>query len=231
MGVIAVVLAAGRGERLGERIPKAFVMLRGKPLLVRSLEALSAVDEVDQVLPVVAADDLERVDRLDLGHLTKLEAAVVGGAERQDSVRAALARLPEGAELVAIHDAARCLVAPADVSRTIAVAQRHRAAILAQPLRDTLKRVRSQVIVETPDRRECWAAQTPQVFRVGLLREAMAKADAEGFLGTDDAQLVERLGVEVRVVEGSARNLKITTPEDLVVADAWLREAEAGGGG
>jgi 2-C-methyl-D-erythritol 4-phosphate cytidylyltransferase len=230
MGVIAVVLAAGRGERLGGRIPKAFVPLRGKSLLVRSLEALSAVDEVDALVPVVAADDLDRFGRLDLGHLAKLAAPVVGGAERQDSVRRALARLPKAEELVAIHDAARCLVDPADVSRAIAVARRHGAAILAQPVRDTLKRVQCEVIVETPDRRECWAAQTPQVFRLELLREAMAKAEAEGLLGTDDAQLVEHLGVEVRIVEGSTRNIKITTPEDLAVAEAWLREAEAGGG-
>jgi len=130
-------------------------------------------------------------------------------------------------ELVAVHDAARCLVSPSEVSRVIEAAARSGAALLALPARDTIKRVREGRVVESPERSECWAALTPQVFRVEILREALEKARAEGFAGTDDSQLVERLGIEVEVVKGSARNLKITLPDDLAIAAAWLEEDEA----
>ena len=134
-----------------------------------------------------------------------------------------LAALPETAEWVAVHDAARCLVSGAEVEAVMRAAEETGAAILARPSADTLKIVRNDAVESTPDRSACWVAQTPQVFRVELLREALDKAAAEGFVGTDDAQLVERLGVRVRVVPGSARNLKITTADDLRIAEALLQ--------
>ena len=178
------------------------------------------------MVPVLAAEGWPRFEALDLGHLSKLAAPVAGGAERQDSVRAGLAALPAATTLVAVHDAARCLVTPEAVAGVIRCARQHGAALLAQPMRDTVKRVRGGQVRETPERSECWAAQTPQAFRVELLREAIEKACADGFLGTDDAQLVERLGVPVHVVEGDPSNLKITLPLDLAVAELWLRQRE-----
>lgn len=216
------MLAAGSGERFGGSVPKAFVLLGGVPLVVRSLETLAAVDAVDHVVPVVAAGELGRWGSLGLADEPKLQNPVIGGAERQDSVAAGVRALPEGTEWVAVHDAARCLVTAAEIESVIAAAHETGAALLATPARDTIKRVRAGLVVETPERAECWAAQTPQVFRVALLREALAKARAEGLVGTDDAQLVERLGVSVRIVEGSPRNLKITLPGDLEAAQAWL---------
>jgi 2-C-methyl-D-erythritol 4-phosphate cytidylyltransferase len=156
------------------------------------------------------------------GALRKLADPVAGGRERQDSMRAGLAALPAGIELVAVHDAARPLVTPGAVRRVIAAARESGAAILAVPVRDTIKRVRDGRILETPVRAECWAAQTPQVFRVEILREALAKADAEGRLGTDEAELVEALGVAVHVVRGEPENLKVTGPEDLLLAERIL---------
>lgn len=232
MRVAALVLAAGRGERLGHELPKAFAPLAGRPLLLRALEALAAVPEIEWLVPVVAEREFPRLRALAAelaaipGLTPRLAAPVAGGRERQDSVRAGLAALPADLELVAVHDAARPLVWPAAVSRVIEVARREGAAILAAPVRDTIKRVRAGRVVETPDRAECWAAQTPQVFRAHILREALEKALADGFQGTDDAQLVERLGVPVHVVEGDAGNLKLTTPEDLAFAERWL---ESGG--
>jgi 2-C-methyl-D-erythritol 4-phosphate cytidylyltransferase len=224
MRVAAVVLGAGRGERLGYAAPKAFVPLAGRPLIAHALEALAEPEEVDWVVPVIPADAHERYARLlgQLCHREKLAAPVAGGPERQDSVAAGLAALPRDVALVAVHDAARPLVRPADVSRAIAGARRCGAAILAVPARDTIKRVREGRVLETPPRAECWAAQTPQVFRVELLREAHAKAEAEGRLGTDCAQLVEALGVPVEVVEGDPGNLKVTLPEDLERAERAL---------
>ena len=227
MKVAALVLAAGRGERLGVSLPKAFVSLSGRSLLERSLEALARASEVDLVVPVIAPADLARYAKLDLAFIPKLAEPVVGGAERQDSVAAGVAALPADVELVAVHDAARCLVSRSEVSRVIEAAARSGAALLALPARDTIKRVREGRVVESPERSECWAALTPQVFRVEILREALEKARAEGFAGTDDSQLVERLGIEVEVVKGSARNLKITLPDDLAIAAAWLEEDEA----
>jgi 2-C-methyl-D-erythritol 4-phosphate cytidylyltransferase len=228
MRVAALVLAAGRGERLGHELPKAFVPLAGRALLLRALEALCAVPELEWLVPVVAERDLPRLRALGPelaavpGLLGRLAPPVAGGALRQDSVRAGLAALPPELELVAVHDAARPLVRPAAVSAVIAAARREGAAILAAPVPDTIKRVRGGRVLETPDRSECWAAQTPQVFRASLLREALEKALAEGFLATDDAQLVERLGAPVRVVPGDPGNLKVTHPEDLAAAERWL---------
>jgi 2-C-methyl-D-erythritol 4-phosphate cytidylyltransferase len=233
MRVAALVLAAGRGERLGHELPKAFVPLAGRPLLLRSLEALAAVCEIERLVPVVAERDLPRLRGLAAelaaipGLAGRLADPVAGGRERQDSVAAGLAALPPGPEWVVVHDAARPLVRPADVARVIEAAGREGAAILAAPVRDTIKRVRAGRVVQTPERSECWAAQTPQVFRVALLREALEKARAEGFLGTDDAQLVERLGLPVAVVPGDPGNLKLTHPEDLAAAEQWL-ERERG---
>jgi 2-C-methyl-D-erythritol 4-phosphate cytidylyltransferase len=224
MSVVALLLAAGRGERLGHELPKAFVPLAGRPLLLHALEALAAAPEVEAVIPVVAAAELPRLQVLlaEWGPQPKLAAGVAGGAERQDSVRAGMQALPQQASLVAVHDAARALLRPAAVSRVVAAARRSGAAILAVPVRDTIKRVAAGRILATPARAECWAAQTPQVFRTEILREALAKAAAERYLGTDDAELVERLGVPVEVVEGDADNLKLTHPEDLVMAERWL---------
>jgi 2-C-methyl-D-erythritol 4-phosphate cytidylyltransferase len=227
--VAALVLAAGRGRRLGGELPKAFVRLCGSTLVERSLRALAVAPEVDQVTPVVAREDLDRFARLGFelpaeGGRTRLEEPVPGGVERQDSVRAGLRSLSRDITWVVVHDAARCLVGRDEVAAVIGAARETGAAILALPVPDTIKQVEDGWIVETPDRSGCWAAQTPQVFRLDLLAEAMEKAAAENFRATDDAQLVERLGVRVRVVEGRSSNLKITRPGDLAVAEAWLAE-------
>jgi 2-C-methyl-D-erythritol 4-phosphate cytidylyltransferase len=223
MKVAVLVLGAGLGERLRGELPKAFVSLLGRPLLVRSLAVMAEVSEVDRVVPVVARGDLERFAALDVAGIPKLAPPVPGGAERQDSMRAGLAALDDGISLVVVHDAARPLVTPREVSRVIDAARECGAALLAHPVRDTIKRVRDGAVVETPKRSECYGAQTPQVFRRALLAEALAKAEAEGVVATDDAQLVERLGQRVRVVEGSPENIKITLSTDLVLAEAILR--------
>jgi len=229
MRVAALVLAAGRGERLGHALPKGFVPVAGRPLLQHSLERLARAPEIDLVQPVVGAADLARYAALaaSLEGLSGLAPAVAGGAERQDSMRAGLAALPADVGLVAVHDAARPAVALADVARVVAAARRDGAAILAVPARDTIKRVRGGRVVETPPRDECWAAQTPQVFRREILEEALAKATAENRLGTDDAELVEALGVAVTIVEGDPRNLKLTNPGDVAVLEQTLAEEGA----
>jgi 2-C-methyl-D-erythritol 4-phosphate cytidylyltransferase len=226
MRVAALVLGAGRGRRLGEPIPKAFVPLCGQPLLLRALAAVLAAPEIDVAVPVIGRFDLSRLKALEpeLALIPGVLPAVIGGAERQDSMTAGLAALPADVGLVAVHDAARPLVTREAIGRVVNAARRSGAAILAVPLRDTVKRVRDGQIVETPKRSECYAAQTPQVFRVDVLREALAKAAAEGFVGTDDAEIVERIGVPVTVVAGDPSNIKITDRSDLIAAERWLQE-------
>jgi 2-C-methyl-D-erythritol 4-phosphate cytidylyltransferase len=226
MRVAALVLGAGRGDRLGEAVPKAFVALCGKPLLVRALAAMAAAPEIDIVMPIVGRSDLSRLKALEpeLASIPGLLPPVIGGAERQDSMMAGLAALPSDVGIVAVHDAARPLVASDAISRVVDAARNSGAAILAIPVRETIKRVREGLIVETPSRLECYAAQTPQVFRVEVLREALEKAAAEAFIGTDDAEIVERIGVPVTVVSGDPSNIKITDRADLITAERWLRD-------
>jgi 2-C-methyl-D-erythritol 4-phosphate cytidylyltransferase len=232
MRVAAIVLGAGIGARLRATLdaapPKALVSLGGVSLLARSLAALAAVREIEWILPVLPAEALAAWPRVraELPDAARVLAPAAGGAERQDSARAGLAALPEGATHVAVHDAARPLVRVADVSRVVAAALAHGAAILAEPVRDTIHRVAGGRIAATPPRAECFAAQTPQVFRVDWLRAAYAKAEADGVVGTDDAALVARLGNPVQVLPGDPANFKITTAGDLARAEAWLARPE-----
>ncbi len=226
MNSAVIVLAAGRGERLGGNTPKAFAHLGGKSLLARALEGLLSYPGFGWVQPVVSADDLDRFAALALPRDRRLAEPAIGGAERQDSVAAGLAAVPGEFDLVAIHDAARCRVEPGDVAAVVQAGEEYGAAILAAPVRDTLKQVDNGVVISTLDRRACWQAQTPQVFHRALYAEALEKARSDGFLGTDDAQLVERLGMGVHVVPGSPGNFKITLPEDLALAERLLLAEE-----
>jgi 2-C-methyl-D-erythritol 4-phosphate cytidylyltransferase len=218
--VTAVVLGAGRGERLGHALPKAFVPLAGRSLIERSIRALSASGVVDRIQPVLDGADFERFEALELSDVEGLAAPVAGGKQRQDSVRAGLGSLPDEVAWVVVHDAARCLVAPADIRNVVARAREEGAAILAQRVRDTIKRVVDDAIAETPSRESCWAAQTPQVMRRDWLETAIEAAFRAGRQATDDAQLLEWAGYPVVVVESGSPNPKITYPEDLLAAAA-----------
>ncbi len=232
--VAALVLAAGRGERLAAGVPKAFVLLDGQTLLERSIRALAAFGRFERIVPVVSQGEMPAYAAIGnrCADIASLAPAVAGGDERQDSMQAGLASLPEQVDFVAVHDAARCLVDPTDVERVLEVAAETGAAILGEPVRDTLKRVVDGCIVETPDRAAYWAAQTPQVFRRDWLEAATAAAAAAQRRATDDAALVEALGHAVAMVEARAPNPKITRPEDLDYARVLLarRAARAGAG-
>src|SRR5262245_45277623 len=233
MRVAALVLGAGEGQRLRATLaaapPKALVMLGGRSLLARSLDALASVREIERLVPVLPTSSFDAwpAVRAELAEASRVAAPVPGGALRQDSVRAGVAALPADVTHVAVHDAARPLVQPADVSRVLEAGLAHGAALLAAPASDTIHLARDGVVVTTPPRAECFAAQTPQVFRLDWLREALAKALADGVVGSDDAALVARLGVAVHVVPGDPSNLKITTAADLALAEAVLAARSA----
>ena len=222
--VSAVVPAAGEGKRLGLDVPKAFVSVGGKPLIVhtvlRLLEATSLVEIIVPTPPgwarrcramlAPAVDDRSRL------------VCLVGGATRTASVRRALRRLEAGTDLVLIHDAARPLVPVRAVRRAVKVAARQGAAVVAIPACDTIKEAdRRGRVRRTLDRRDLWQVQTPQVFRRGLLVSAYARTGARS-QATDDSLLVERTGVVVQLVEGSPENFKVTTPLDLTLCEALL---------
>ena len=212
---VALIVAAGRGTRLGSPGPKAFVAVAGRPMLDWSLDALRAVEEIEQI--VVALPNGVPAPAGTVG--------VPGGAERSHSVLAAL-RASEG-DPVVVHDAARPLVTADVVRRTLAALHEHGcdAAIAAAPVHDTVKRAADGVVQGTLDRSELWAVQTPQAFRRAALEAALvAGADALG-TATDDASLVEARGGTVRVVVSSPENFKVTTPHDLRVAELLLRSA------
>jgi 2-C-methyl-D-erythritol 4-phosphate cytidylyltransferase/2-C-methyl-D-erythritol 2,4-cyclodiphosphate synthase len=226
--VVAIIAAGGSGRRMGKEINKVFLPLAGTPVLARSAASLAACPEVDSLVVVIAAgEEAEAADLLAGQNLAKPWQVVTGGSERQYSVANALAAVEAAADIILVHDGARPLIEPATVSAAIAAAREHGAAGVAVPVKDTIKQVADGLIVATPDRAGLWAMQTPQVFTAALLRRAYAAAAREGWLATDDAALVERLGAKVAIVPGCYRNLKITTPEDLAVAAALLgREAE-----
>ena len=225
MSTWAVLVAAGRGERLGGDRPKAFAPLRGRPLLAESLERLEDSDWVDSIV-VAAPPGWEEpaillAEELGAG---KVSACVAGGAERSDSVRAGLAEVPGDATVVLVHDAARPLLPAAVLERVLApLSEGWDGVVPGLPVADTLKRVERERVLGTVPRADLVAVQTPQAFLVNSLRRAL-EAELEA---TDCAAYVEASGGRVRVVEGDRRLLKVTDPADLDQVEAWLAEERA----
>jgi 2-C-methyl-D-erythritol 4-phosphate cytidylyltransferase len=220
----AVVVAAGTGTRMGTRESKQYLQLGGKPVIVHALEALEAAKRVDTIVMVVGAADIEQCRGYVREYgLRKIHTIVAGGKERQDSVYRGLLALPSDIDWVMVHDGVRPFIREQLVEACWQAVREHEAVIPAVAVKDTVKVVdASGYIVSTPDRQSLRAVQTPQAFRLSLLLEAHRRAQSEGFEGTDDAMLVERLGTKVMVVEGDYRNIKLTTPDDLVWAKAYL---------
>jgi len=219
----AIVPAAGRGERLGGAVPKSLVQLAGRPLVQYALTTLQEVAEIETVAVAAPADSIRQIQELArAAGLTKVVAVVPGGADRQGSVAAGLAALPPGPDLVLIHDGARPFLSRRLASEVIAAAARDGSATAALPVSETVKRAEDGWVRETLDRLSLHRIQTPQAFRRALLEQAHEAASREGFRGTDDAVLVERLGSPIRLVLGDPINIKVTVPEDLILAEAML---------
>jgi len=220
----AILVMAGAGTRLAAAVPKAFVPLGGEPLWRRAAATLEATPGCLAVILVAPADRLEEVRR-------SMPAAIVvaGGARRQDSVRLGLAAAPAGCDVVAIHDAARPFVRAETVARAVAEAATGGASVVAVPVRDTIKRVSQGLVVETVERSALWQAQTPQCFRLELIRQAHEAAERHGWDVTDDCALLERLRHPVAVVRGDPWNFKVTEPEDLAAAEVFLAARERPG--
>ncbi len=222
MHVSAIIAAGGRGSRFGGRQPKQLVTLGGVPILQRSIEAFARSAAIDDIV-VALPEELAATPPSYARSGSKRIDVVQGGERRQDSVARAFARTDPRAEIVVIHDAARPLVSDALIRRTVDAAREVGAAIAALPAQDTVKRLGADgMIAATLPRQEIFLAQTPQAFRVEVLRAAMALA-GNALDATDEAMLAEQAGHPVRLVEGDPRNIKITTPEDLAVAETFVR--------
>lgn len=220
----AIIVAAGRGTRFRSGIPKQFLQLNGKPVIIRTLEAFEACDLIDDIAVVVDESQLEVLSAmLADASLKKVSKTVAGGEFRVLSVRNGFAAIDASSEIVAIHDGARPLVTQSEIRETILAAAEVGAACLVAAVTDTIKEVRGSRIVRTVDRSGLRRALTPQAFKYYVLQEAMAIGELNESV-TDECYLVEKLGREIAVVEGDPANIKITHAEDLVLAEAILRE-------
>ena len=218
----AIVPAGGHGARMRSRRPKQYLRLGGAPILVATLRALGRARSLAGIVVAVPAAHVAATRRLlARAHVPKILDVVAGGADRQESVWRGLQRIPEDARFVVVHDAVRPFVT-ADLVERVRAAAAGGAATCGMPVRETVKRVTDGAVAATVPRQGLWLTQTPQAFARDLLWEAHDKARRDGFAGTDDAVLVERLGMPVAMVPGLAQNLKITTPEDLRTGRAWV---------
>jgi len=225
----AVIPAAGLGTRMGAARPKQFCEIAGTPLLVHTLRAFLSLPEIKEVVVVVPPGHEQETAELLRRYLSPGQAARLiltpGGATRQDSVRAGLNVLPPEIDLVLVHDGARPLVSGEIIRRCLRGAMKSGAAIAAIPVKDTLKQVAADgEILKSVDRTGLWQAQTPQAVRTDLLKQAFARAERDGFAGTDEASLLEHAGIAVTVVAGGEENFKITRPGDLGMAAGLCRE-------
>ena len=220
----AVIVAAGSASRMGG-IDKVMAELGGEPMIRRTVRAFQNSDAITSIV-IVTREDLIRPISALCRDMDKVVAVVAGGSSRQESVHLGLNALPKGTKLAAVHDGARPMISWEVIDRTVRAANTYGAAAPAIPVKDTIKVVQGGLVKETPDRATLQAVQTPQVFDFDLLRGALKKAETDGAQVTDDCSAVERLGMKIKIVEGDERNLKVTTPLDLKIAELLLEETK-----
>jgi len=223
MKVAVIIAAGGIGKRMGMDRPKQYLDLLGRSIICHTLERFAHTPDITKVIVVLPPADVKTFEKEFLETCKDIKNCEVtaGGEKRQDSVRNGLKLVPNDYDIVLVHDACRPFISQSLIEETIKAAWKEGAAIVAAPLKETIKRVSNDGhICETVDRLFLWGAQTPQAFRCSLLMRAMDAAYQDGFWGTDEATLIERIGFKVRIIKGDSRNIKITTPQDLVIARA-----------
>ncbi len=224
---IALIPAAGMGKRMGASINKQYLQLDGMPIVARTIAVFEASPLIESIYLVIPADEIPycREHVVEACGFRKIAAIIPGGKERQNSVMNGLNAMREHVsddDVILIHDGVRPLITEDLLRESIRTARLHDGALVAVPVKDTIKTVHGGVVSGTPPRETLWQAQTPQSFRFGKIFRAHLSAETDGFSGTDDASLVERTGGAVHIIRGDYRNIKITTPEDLILAEAFL---------
>lgn len=227
MCVSAVIPVAGSGKRFAGTMPKQFLDLGGRPLLAVTLQKILDLDLIGQVIVVCAPDAREQVEKIiaALPGFTEKGMITAGGKERQDSVFNGLSAVQPGTEIVLVHDGVRPLVTPEILRQSILTAKEYGACVAAVPVKDTIKRVHDDQVVETLKRDELWQIQTPQTSRFDWLWQAHLAAREKNYYSTDEAALLEWSGYPVRIIPGDYNNIKITTPEDLMIARLFIEES------
>jgi 2-C-methyl-D-erythritol 4-phosphate cytidylyltransferase / 2-C-methyl-D-erythritol 2,4-cyclodiphosphate synthase len=231
MKTVAIIPAGGAGRRLKAGIPKQYLSLNELPVLVHSLKVFGEAKVINEIILVVPESDIKfvREELIIKNDLQKVARIVAGGATRQDSVRNGIAAIDVKCDIVVVHDGVRPFVTPEMISRAVEVAREFQAAVIGVPAKDTIKETQDDdFIVKTVPRQNLWITHTPQAFQFTVLQQAYEAAYRDDYCGTDDASLVERIGLKVKMIAGSYENIKITTPEDLVIAEALLK-SKAGG--
>lgn len=228
---VALIPAAGMGKRMGASINKQYLHLNGMPIVARTIEVFESSPLIDAIYLVIPGDEIPycREHVVERYGFKKIAAIVPGGRERQNSVMNGLnAMRPflSDDDIVLIHDGVRPFISEHILRESIEIARSHDGALVAVPVKDTIKMAHNGVVTGTPPRESLWQAQTPQTFRFGTILQAHLSAGDDNFYGTDDASLLERSGGEVRIIRGDYRNIKITTPEDLIVAESFLSAME-----
>ena len=223
--VTAIFPAAGQSRRMKSNINKNFLQIAGQPILIHTLLKFSKSDKIDNLIVVTASDEMNIVKEMLTGCAgLKPFQVVIGGSERQYSIANALKAVPENCDIILVHDAARPLVSIGTINSVVEAAELYGAAIAAVPEKNTIKIVDSDgFVTSTPPRPTLVSVQTPQGFKRDIIMKAYDQAARDNFLGTDDSGLVERLGYKVKVVQSDYRNIKVTTPEDILTAEAFLR--------
>lgn len=222
----AIIPAAGTGIRMGTKVKKQFLELGGKEIITSTIEKFEKCKEVDEIVLATAKDTIELLwNIVKREGFRKVSAVVEGGKERQHSVYAGLCAANKKAEIIVVHDGVRPFVEVEDIKKTIITAQQKGACVLGVRAKDTVKICNAEnEIITTPQRNFVWYIQTPQAFRKDLLLKAFKRAERENFVGTDESMLAERDGNVVFVIEGHYENIKITTPDDIVIAEAFLKK-------
>ena len=229
MRVGAIIAAAGFGRRMKTDRPKQLLALNDTPILVHTVRKFDASPVIDYIIVTAPRESVDEIRRLvESAGLKKSATVIEGGERRQDSVAMGLERLQPETDLVAVHDAVRPFVSIQDIGNVVRQAELSGAAILAVPIVDTVKHAEREFVESTLTREHLVLAQTPQVFRTEILKQAFQQAAKDEYYGTDESSLVERMGVPVAIVRGSERNIKITRPSDLTLARAFLAEEKAG---
>lgn len=224
--IAAVIVAGGSGKRMGTAIKKQFIKLRDKEVLAYTIEAFNKLEEISEIIVVTGEEDIKKVEKeiIQAYRLNKVSKVVAGGKERQDSVHNGLMAVADEMEYVMIHDGARPFISEEVLRRAIDKTIECKATIVAVPVKDTIKMINpeTQIVETTPSREMLWSVQTPQSFDKELLKAAYKEANEKGLQVTDDSMIVEAYGKQVAVVLGEYTNIKITTPEDLVVGESIL---------
>ena len=220
-----IILAAGKGTRMQADLNKQYLLLQGNPIIAYTIKAFEESPLIDNIILVINENDNKLFEELIVNKFKfeKITKIITGGKERQDSVKKGLAQVHKKTKIVLVHDGARPFVTNNIIKNCIEGATKYDAVSAGVPIKDTVKIIDEEKnVISTPKRSSLWITQTPQAFKVKVLTKAHLEANNDNFLGTDDASLVERMGVSVKMVDGDYKNFKITTPEDLVAAEAMI---------